>query len=440
MALPPADDVAAIPALADNGLLDRRAFLKTGIALATFVATRDGAAAEIQSEPWTKVPGAGFTTYGNVSAHENTVRWIAANPALPGNGVSWCPLHELEGIITPSGLHFERHHNGVPQVDPEQHRLFITGAVDRALAFDMSSLLRYPRRSQILVLECGGNSNAGWHREPVQAPAGLLHGLASCSEWTGVPLRVLLEEAGVVRSARWLIAEGADAFGMTISLPLDKALDDCVLGLFQNGERLRPEQGYPLRLVVPGYEGVTWVKWLRRLTLASEPLMSRNETARYTELQPDGSARMFTLVMDVKSVITAPTVGLRVPGPGFFEISGLAWSGRGAVEKVELSADGGLTWTEAHLDEPRLPKSFTRFRLPWRWDGTPCVLASRATDDTGARQPSRAEIIEEHGSQGYFHYNAIVSWGISKDGTVTHVYLEQGDRPASADPLSQPWS
>lgn len=441
MSRQPASRDHGVHEVAGNGLLDRRAFLKAGLAYSAVASAAANAFDGRAREAWMKSPGAAFSNYGSVSPHENLVRWIAANPQLPGNGVSWSPLHELEGTVTPSGLHFERHHNGVPQIDPLQHRLVIAGLVEQALSFDIPSLLRYPRHSLMLVLECGGNSNAGWHAAPVQAPAGLLHGLASCSEWTGIPLRTILREARVSSAARWLIAEGADAFGMTISIPLDKALEDCLLGLFQNGERVRPEQGYPLRLVVPGFEGVTWVKWLRGLTLSAEPLMSRNETARYTELQPDGKARMFTFMMGPKSVITAPTVGVQLAGPGFFEITGLAWSGHGAIQKVELSADGGQSWADAHLDTPPLPRSFSRFRLPWRWNGKPCVVASRASDEHGNLQPSRAALLAARGSEAYFHYNAIVSWAIQADGTVRHTYLEPDlTTPNATDPMDRPWS
>lgn len=441
MTLPPESPDSHVPEIAANGLLDRRAFLRAGLGYSALIGVAAAATGNRPTEPWMREPGAAFSNYGGISPHEKVVRWIAANPQVPGNGVSWSPLHELEGTVTPSGLHFERHHNGVPQIDPAAHQLVVTGLVERPLSFNLPSLLRYPRLTRMLVLECGGNSNTGWQSEPVQAPAGLLHGLASCSEWTGVPLNLVLNEAGVRPSARWLIAEGADAFGMAVSIPLEKALDDCLLGLFQNGERVRPEQGYPLRLVVPGFEGVTWVKWLRGLTLSEAPLMSRNETARYTELQPDGKAQMFTFRMGVKSVITAPTVGVQLTGPGFYEITGLAWSGHGAVTKVEVTADGGKTWAEAHLDALPLPRSFTRFRLPWRWNGSASILASRATDEAGNVQPSRSGLLASRGTQSYFHYNAVVSWGVAPDGHIRHVYPERSSTEENpADPMSQPWS
>jgi sulfane dehydrogenase subunit SoxC len=434
------DDVTAV---AGNGLLDRRLFLSGALKFSAIagLAGAGRAAADVPDEPWMRVPGAAFSNYGAPSPHEKAVvRWISATAGAPTNGVSWSPLHELDGILTPSGLHFERHHNGVPQIDPAQHRLLINGDVERPLEFTIDALLRYPRVSRLCVIECGGNSNAGWLQKPIQTAAGYFHGLVSCSEWTGVPLRLVLAEAGLKPAATWLVAEGADAFGMTISVPLAKAQDDCLLALFQNGERLRPEQGYPLRLLVPGWEGVVNVKWLRTLTLSNRPVMARNETARYTELQADGSARMFTHVMDVKSLLTKPSAGMRLDGPGFYELGGLAWSGRGRVTRVEVSADGGASWADAALNEPVLPQCFTRFRVPWHWDGTPCVLQSRATDETGAVQPTRAALLEARGRHGYFHYHAIVSWQVDAEGVLTHTYVDASDAPAAAtDPFDADW-
>jgi len=415
---------------AGGGLLHRRALLNRGLVFATALP----AAAVAQTPPpapalgdarppWMRAPGRPFSIYGQPSKHEEQViRRISGNRLLPGNGVALTPLEDLEGFITPSGLHFERHHNGVPEIDPAQHRLLIHGKVKRPLHFGIDQLLRYPLRSHLVFIECGGNSNAGWHPEPIQRGPGSFHGLISCSEWTGVPLSLLLDEAGLEPDALWAVAEGADAFAMNVSLPVAKLMDDAIVALYQNGERIRPENGYPLRLVVPGWEGVLNVKWLRRLHLSSEPVMARNETAKYTELQPDGKSRQFTFVMDVKSLITSPSHGQRLKQPGFHEIRGYAWSGRGKVKRVEVSADGGKSWVEAALQEPLLAKCMTRFRAAWRWNGQPAVLKSRAIDETGAMQPERAALVAQRGLNGYFHYNAIVSWAVDEDGAVTHVY------------------
>jgi len=404
--------------------MSRRQFLERGLAVGA-AAGASGSAIGMPERraPWMREPGAPFSNYGTPSEHErDTIRWIAANSALPGNGVAWCPLHALEGSITPNGLHFERHHNGVPRVDPQEHQLLVHGLVGRSLTFRVDDLLRYPMRSLLTFIECAGNSNAGWHREPVQSSVSTLHGLVSCSEWTGVPLSLILREAQPNAKAAWLIAEGADAFAMQISVPLTKAWDDALLALYQNGERIRPENGYPLRLILPGWEGVTQVKWLRRLKAVSQPTMARNETARYTELQPSGTANQFTFVMSAKSLITKPHTGNTLDAGGFYEISGLAWSGHGRITRVEVSTDGGNFWQEATLQEPVLPRCFTRFRYPWRWQGKPAILQSRAVDESGYQQPSRAELVRKSGHNGYYHYNAIVSWAVDSDGFLSHVY------------------
>ena len=421
--------------VAGNGLLDRRLLLKSGLgfAVAGMAASANGAddpglavKRDSARPPWMRKPGSAFSLYGSPSPYEEeVVRYPAANSEVDGNGSSWTPLHELEGTITPNGLHFERHHNGVPRIDPASHRLLLHGKVKRPSFYSVEALLRYPMQSKTCFLECGGNSNAGFNKRPIGASAGYFHGLVSCAEWTGVPLSLVLEEVGVESDAEWLIAEGADAFAMNISVPMEKAMDDAMLALYQNGERLRPENGYPLRLLLPGFEGVMNVKWLRRLTASDSPVMARNETARYTELLPSGKAEMFTMTMEAKSLITSPSSGMRMQGPGLYQVSGLAWSGNGKVSKVEVSADGGRSWAEAALQEPVLDRSFTRFRLPWQWDGKDSVLKSRVTDESGYRQPERDELIRKKGRHGFFHYNAIVSWKVERSGDVIHVYDEK---------------
>jgi sulfane dehydrogenase subunit SoxC len=373
---------------------------------------------------WMQKPGKGFSNYGQPSLHEQQViRWISANPDAPGNGVSWTPLHDLQGTITPNGLHYERHHNGVPQIDPTQHLLLIDGLVDKPLSFDVASLLRYPMISRTCFIECGGNSNSGWHSKPNRSKVGYAHGLVSNAEWTGIPVKLLLEEAGIKTKATWVIAEGADGAALNISIPLEKLLDDAILALYQNGERLRPENGYPMRLVLPGWEGILNVKWLRQLRLSTEPAMSHDETSQYTELQPDGTARQFTFIMEAKSLITSPSLGMMLPdNPGTYQISGLAWSGRGKITRVEISADGGDTWTDAELHGPILDRAFTRFSLPWHWQGYYSVLQSRATDETAYVQPTRTDLVANRGRHGFFHYNAIVSWEITEQGDINHVY------------------
>ncbi|WP_330110406.1 sulfite dehydrogenase [Methylophaga thalassica] len=370
-------------------------------------------------------PGANFSNYGQPSIYEkDIIRWISANPNVPGNGVSWTPLEELQGTITPNGLHYERHHNGVPDINPSTHEIMIDGLVDTPLTFSIDALKRYPQTTKICFIECGGNSNAGWRSSPIQSAAGYVHGLVSNAEWTGVPLRLLLNECGVQPKAKWAIAEAADGAALNVSVPIEKLMNDAILALYQNGERLRPENGYPVRLLLPGWEGIVNVKWLRQLTLVEEPAMTRDETAQYTDLLPSGKARQFSFPMQAKSLITSPSVGMTLlDNPGIYQVTGLAWSGNGKISKVDVSADGGKTWVEAELQAPILDKAFTRFSLPWQWQGQYAVLQSRATDETGYQQPTREALITERGDNSFFHYNAIVSWEVNEDGQISHIYL-----------------
>lgn len=378
---------------------------------------------DILPESMTKA-GDSFSNYGQPSPYERKIiRWISANPDMPGNGVSWSPLHELQGSITPNGLHFERHHNGVPDIDPARHTLLIDGLVEKPLSFSVEALKRYPMQSRICFIECGGNSNSSWRSRPIETAAGYAHGLVSNAEWTGIPLKYLLQEAGIQSKAKWVIAEAADGASLNVSIPLKKLLDDAILALYQNGERLRPENGYPLRLVLPGWEGITNIKWLRQLRLTDEPAMTRDETAQYTDLMPDGTARQFSFEMEAKSLITSPSHGMKLPdNPGIYQLTGLAWSGRGKITRVEVSSDGGASWVDAELQQPVLSKAFTRFSLPWQWQGQYAMLQSRATDETGYVQPSREQLLANHGSHGFFHFNAIISWEVSEDGYLYHVY------------------
>ena len=300
----------------------------------------------------------------------------------------------------------------------------IHGLVKKPLVFTMETLARYPMTSRICFLECSGNSspNSVSLKAP-QISAGAIHGMVSCSEWTGIPLALLLDEAGLEAGADWLLAEGADAVAMSRSVPLAKALDDAMVALYQNGERLRPEQGYPVRLLLPGWEGNMSVKWLRRIKLTQGPTHTKDETSRYTDPTPDGKALQFTFEMGAKSVITRPSVGMKMSGPGWYEISGLAWSGAGKIRKAEISMDGGTTWKEAPLQGPVYAKSLTRFRLPWQWDGQRALLQSRAIDEKGSVQPARASWLAGYMPQQRYHNNAIQTWAIEADGSVTNVYL-----------------
>ena len=413
--------------VAGNGLLHRRIFLTHGAALIGagslgLLAARPAASQEIP--PWMRAPGLGMSAYGERSPFESDVtRGVAAVPGTTGTGASRTPLESLQGTITPSALHFERHHSGIPEIDPDAHQLLIHGLVERPLVFSMDALHRYPMVSRIQFIECSGNSRPNLSATPPQGSCGDIHGMVSCSEWTGVPLSTLLDEAGVAPNGRWILAEGTDAAAMSRSVPMAKALDDALIALYQNGERLRPANGYPVRLFLPGYEGNISVKWLRRLKVTAEPVMTKDETSKYSDLLPSGQSLLFTYPMRVKSVITSPSPGLVLDGPGLYEISGLAWSAAGKIRAVDVSADGGQTWAEAALSEPVLSKSLTRFRMAWRRDGGPAVVISRAIDETGEVQPTRDEFLADKGAQVSYHNNAMQAWRIDADGAVTNVYI-----------------
>lgn len=408
--------------IAGNGLLDRRVFLRAGIAGGAVLMSANAPAAE--REKWMSAPGAAMSGSGAPSAHESHVvrAPIASQPGTTGSGASWTPLQFLDGIITPSRLHFERHHSGIPDVDPDRHRLVIHGLVKRPLSFSLDALARYPTVSRIQFLECSGNSNAALAAQPPQENCARLHGLLSCSEWGGVPLAVLLDEAGIKPDGKWVLAEGADAAAMSRSVPLDKVLDDAIVALYQNGERLRPSNGYPMRLFLPGWEGNMSVKWLRSIKVIDQPAMTREETSKYSDLQANGMADLFTFPMGVKSVITSPSPGLTMSGPGTYQISGLAWSGAGKIRRVEVSADGGKSWANAGLDEHVLPKCLTRFRSAWRWNGGEAVIMSRATDEEGDIQPTRSAALQGRSPTTIYHYNGVQAWQIGENGEVANVY------------------
>ena len=410
--------------VAGNGLLHRRMFLAGGVAAMGAATTMEPAkAAPLPVEPWMQIPGSPFVGYGQPSKYEEKVaRTWASAPGTGGTGSARTPHHLLTGMITPSGLHYERSHSGIPDINPDAHRLVIHGLVKRPLVFTLDDLGRYPMESRIAFLECAGNSGALFAKEPAQANIQAIHGLVSCQEWTGIRLSTLLAEAGVEPQAKWILAEGADAAAMSRSFPLEKAMDDAVIALYQNGERVRPSNGYPVRLLLPGFEGNMNVKWLRRIKLTEGPTMTKDETSKYTILLPSGKALQFVFPLEAKSMITHPSPGLTLRGAGLYEISGLAWSGYGKVAKVEVSADGGKSWGEAALQEPVLSKALTRFRMAWKWDGAPTVLQGRSTDATGYVQPTRAQLIALRGDRGGFHNNMIQSWSVSGSGEVKNVY------------------
>jgi sulfane dehydrogenase subunit SoxC len=410
----------------------RRRFLKGGVALGAALVAGAARPSVGQAQPApddpSKVLGGPLRPYGERSRFEQTVREKPPG-GLDEFGGSFTPLDETLGIITPSALHFVVQRGGLPDIDPGKHRLLIHGMVDRPVVLTVEEIRRLPSTSRILFIECSGNTRTEW-RAPTPGVAlpwrrksvRGTHGLTSCSEWTGVPLSLLLREAGVQQGATWIVAEGADATGNERSIPMAKAMDDVLVAYGQNGEAPRPENGYPLRLVVQGWEGNVNVKWLRRIKVVDRSYMTRMETAGHTTLMPNGKARQFNFIMEAKSVITFPSAGQRLLGPGFYEIRGLAWSGRGLVRQVEVSTDGGMTWRDARLQEPVLPLAHTRFRLDWRWDGREAVLQSRCTDATGYVQPTLAELVRVRGLNSDYFNNAIQSWKVAADGSVHNVH------------------
>ncbi len=374
----------------------------------------EGATGQTGSDP-TKVPGRPASPMGRRATSERPTRLVANSPG----GVSRTPLQDLDGIITPSDLHYERHHAGVPQIVPEQYSLLIHGMVEKPLSFSLADLKRFPSESRIHFLECSGNGGAAFYgRRRANLTPQQIDGLLSTSEWTGVPLSLLFREVGASEDATWFLAEGMDAAVMTRSIPTKKAWDDAMIAYGQNGEALRPEQGYPARLLLPGWEGNANVKWIRRIELSDRPFMTRWETSKYSDPLADGTARIFSFEMDAKSLITYPAYPTVLNGGGWHEITGVAWSGRGKIVRVDVSTDGGRQWEPAQLQEPVLPKCTTRFRFLWNWDGGPATLMSRAVDETGYVQPSTQQLRDARGVGTRDHYNGIRAWSVNAEGAV----------------------
>jgi sulfane dehydrogenase subunit SoxC len=363
--------------------------------------------------------------YGQPSRHETALQ-RRESPGLTRVGaasVSFAPLQGLFGIITPSGLHFERHHQGWHDVDPTAHRLMINGLVKTPKVYTMDDLMRLPSVSRMHFIECGANTAMEWGNVAVPSVQ-YTHGMLSCSEFTGVPLSTLLDDCGFDRSqAKFVLAEGADGSSMTRTIPIERALDDVLVAWGMNGEMLRPENGYPLRLVVPGVQGVSWVKWLRRIEVGDQPWGSKDETLHYVDLMPDGLHRQYTSIQECKSVITTPSGGQVLLDKGFYNITGLAWSGRSKIRRVDVSVDGGRNWKTARLEGPVLNKCLTRFNLDWVWDGKPAILQSRAIDDTGYVQPMINALRTVRGTRSIYHNNAIQSWLVAESGEVSNVQV-----------------
>jgi sulfane dehydrogenase subunit SoxC len=423
--------------VASNGLLNRRALLQGGAlvagAMTSGVAPTGAAAEPLQVDPWSLEKGEVVPAYQVPSRFEKNVVRTLSNPNNEfRTSHARTPHQMLQGAITPNGLFFSICHSGIPDIDPAQHKLVIHGLVKQPLVYTLETLSRYPTVTRTHFVECSGNSAPMFSSEPLQVTAQALHGLASNAEWTGVLLSTLLEETGIDPKATWLLAEGADAPSLHRSVPIKKALDDAMIALYQNGERIQPGNGYPMRLLLPGYQGNMNVKYVRRIKLIDQPAMSFFESKTYSQILPTGKMWLFHFTQEVKSFITHPSFGQALHGPGFYEISGIAYSGNGRISKVMVSADGGKSWAQAALQEPVLPKAFTRFRMPWRWEGQPAILQSRASDEAGNVQPTRAEFVAARGQSTKplttplafpnQHYNSITSWGIDSKGEIKHVY------------------
>jgi sulfane dehydrogenase subunit SoxC len=413
----------------------RRDFLRSAFAAAAAGMTAGSAVAQSGGDPnilelpeHSRGLGQPVVTdgYGKPSKHERNVQ-RRQSPGLTQTAqasVSFAPLQSLFGIVTPSGLHFERHHQGWWDVDPSKHRFMVNGMVKTPRVFTMDELMRLPSVSRFHFIECGANTGMEWGNVAVPT-AQYTHGMLSCSEFTGVPLITLLQMAGAdLKKGRFLLAEGADGSSMTRTIPMELIESGEVLVAYgQNGEMLRPENGYPLRLVVPGVQGVSWVKYLRRLEVGDQPYATKDETVHYVDLMPDGQHRQYTSIQECKSVVTAPSGGQVLLDKGFYSITGLAWSGRGKVRRVDVSVDGGRNWRAAKLQEPVMSKCLTRFNIDWVWDGKPTIVQSRATDETGYVQPTKGQLKAVRGTRSIYHNNAIQSWLVQESGEVKNVQV-----------------
>lgn len=413
----------------------RRAFLKAGLAGGAAaiggaaIAGPHGTGNPANQPPnvadWTRSLGDGVAVrpYGKPSKHEahvirRDVEWLTASRE---SSVSFTPLHELDGIITPNGLGYERHHSGIAEIDPADYRLIVHGLVDKPIIFTLDDIKRMPRVNRACFCECAANSGMEWRGAQLNG-CQYTHGMVHCVMYTGVPLKALLNEAGIKPKAKWLLLEGGDAAAMTRSLPLQKALDDAIVAYRMNGEMLYPEHGYPARIVLPGWEANMWVKWLRRIEVGDKPWHHREETSKYTDLLENGKARRFTFVMDAKSIITNPSPQAPVNHKsGLTVLSGIAWSGRGKISRVDVSLDGGRNWRAAKIDGPVWDKALTRFYYEFDWNGGELLLQSRAMDETGYVQPSKNELRKIRGVNSIYHNNGIQTWHLHKNGEVENV-------------------
>ncbi len=367
--------------------------------------------------------------YGIPSKYEhNVVRRTSSLMSSAGDmhaAVSMSPLHELEGIITPNGLHFTRTHNGVAHVDPNKYRLMIHGLVEKPIVLTLEQLKKYPSESRIHFLECPANGAAEW-KGPQFNSLQFVKGMMSNSEWTGVRLKTILDELGLKPEAKWMLAEGSDGSEMGRSVPVEKVLDDAMVVWGQNGEALRPEQGYPVRLLLPGWEANLCVKWLKRLEFSDKPWYAKEETSKYTVLTKTGKAIQHFYPLEVNSIITSPCPEkpwTDLKKGDLVEIEGLAWSGHGTITNVDITFDGGKNWVEANLKGLVLPKSWTRFSYIYKYEGKELLLASRGVDDSDNVQPTVNQEKAVIGVEGVYHRNSICTWEVKANGEVNNVQI-----------------
>ncbi|WP_299869593.1 sulfite dehydrogenase [uncultured Roseobacter sp.] len=413
----------------------RRTFLKKSLAAGAAATVAAGSQAGTPDplitdvQPWASGLGDGVdaTPYGLPIEFEGdvvrrNVEWLTADTI---SSINFTPIHALDGTITPQGCAFERHHSGAIELSKQDYRLMINGLVDRPLVFSYADLERFPRENHVYFCECAANTGMEWAGAQLNG-AQFTHGMIHNMEYTGVPLRTILAEAGLGAAGdladKWVYVEGADASSNGRSIPMEKALDDVLVAFKANGEALRKEHGYPVRLVVPGWEGNMWVKWLRRVEVMDGPVESREETSKYTDTLEDGTSRKWTWAMDAKSVVTSPSPQAPIThGKGPLVITGLAWSGRGAITRVDVSKDGGKSWETARLAKPGEKMALTRFYLDTDWDGADMFLQSRAMDETGYVQPTKAQLRAVRGLNSIYHNNCIQTWWVRPSGEAENV-------------------
>ena len=421
--------------LSNEKKLDRRDFFRKTAALSATALAGTSIFADddaiMKTPEWATKWGDSVTTnlYGMPSAYEHNVTRRSTELLSSGNfraSIAVTPIHESKGIITPNGLFFSRSHGGTAHIDPEEYRLMIHGLVKKPIVLTLAQLKRYPSVTRIHFIECPANGGQEWRATQFNSVQ-FAKGFMASAEWTGVYIKTILEDLGIKPEAQWMLAEGGDSSKMGRTVPMDKVLDDAMIVWGQNGEALRPEQGYPVRLLLPGWEGNLCVKWLRRLEFASEPWYCKEETSKYTALKPSGKAIQHFYANEVNSTVVSPSPEIPwtdLPDGSVVEIEGLAWSGMGTITGVDFSLDGGRTYVQAELKGLVLPKSWTRWSYMHKYKkGEKLLLTSRAMDDAGFIQPTIDQETSVMGVESVYHRNAVETWEVTENGEVNHVQI-----------------